>query len=195
MTDAEMTEAVRRASYYLEIGSGCHGCRQLAGRYGGERCGPCLVALALLESRRQVEALTKERDEARQMCRIQFIDEEGRRCVRFVDAAAVVAERDAATARAERAERERDDAIRTAVDHQRINNSLTVKLDEYLTGRKVTAMLATERACVVEAIAAWHDKASGIDSSHGNSFQAFAHALSADHIRSHNWAPPEEDGK
>ena len=52
MTDAEMAEAVRRASYYLEIGSGCHGCRQLAGRYGGERCGSGFVALALLDAGR-----------------------------------------------------------------------------------------------------------------------------------------------
>ena len=58
----------------------------------------------------------------------------------------------------------------------------------------IAGKVTTERTRVVEAIAAWHDKASNIDSSHGNSGQAFAHALSADHIRSHNWAPPEEDG-
>ena len=58
----------------------------------------------------------------------------------------------------------------------------------------VAQAIAGKVARVVEAIAAWHDKASNIDSSHGNSGQAFAHALSADHIRSHNWAPPEEDG-
>lgn len=58
----------------------------------------------------------------------------------------------------------------------------------------VAQAIAGKVARVVEAIAAWHDKASNIDSSHGNSGQAFAHALSADHIRSHNCAPPEEDG-
>ena len=176
MTDAEMSEAVRRASYYLKIGSGCHGCRQLAGRYGGERCGPCLVALALLESQRQVETLTKERGLLEAGLNSTYRK--------------TLTERDAATARAERAEQARLDAVAIAA---------RLEAEDYRSMPKLfqrdRAVAATERARVVEAIAAWHDEAARIDGEHGNSGQEFAHALSADHIRSHNWAPPEEDSK
>jgi len=167
---------------------------------GPAPCTACLVAAALIESRRQVEALTKERDEARRIHAVDFAE----LCAK---ATALVDESEAgrlaATARAERAEAELagqcetcegEGIMYTGKEVYLGSGALTpdeeaVNCPECLGSTRgwVAQAIAGKVARVVEAIAAWHDKASNIDSSHGNSGQAFTHALSADHIRSHNW--------
>ncbi len=209
MTDTEMAEAVQLARAFDDAGSNVM------------KMGHALtIARALLESRRQVEALTKERDEAR------TVSDAWRD---HLDAVSV------ATARAERAERELA-VIKAAcptstvlTEHCRCGSGAhpreckrhpfayeTHVASMDAEAREVAVAVTTERARLVEAIAAWHDRQAGYLIATADSHdtdaaraghtahypttsnlraRAAEHMTSAAHLRSHNWAPPEEDGK
>lgn len=225
MTGADMAEAVRLAQAFDDANSSV----MLMSH-------ALTIARALLESRRQVEALTSVLDaiaaavdafEGNQPP--QYAPGEYDHAALAKTAASVIrddstsalgladrlrAERAAATVRAERAERELA-VIKAAcptstvlTEHCRCGSGAhpreckrhpfayeTHVASMDAEAREVAVAVTTERARLVEAIAAWHDEAARIDGEHGNSFQAYAHALSAAYLRSHNWTPPEEESK
>lgn len=196
MTDTEMAEAVQLARAFDDANSNTM------------KMGHALtIARALIESRRQVEALTKERESVnseRDAFRGRWQSAEHAR--RVADD-----QRDAATARAERELAVIKAACPTSTvltEHCRCGSGAhpreckrhpfayeTHVASMDAEAREVAVAVTTERARLVEAIAAWHDEAARIDGEHGNSFQAYAHALSAAYLRSHNWTPPEEESK
>ena len=210
MTDAEMAEAVADAEHYLAV----------AGRSGL----PSMATLchALIESRRQVAALTSVLDaiaaavdafEGNQPP--QYAPGEYDHAALAKTAASVIrddstsalgladrlrAERDAATARAERAEQARFDAVAIAARLEAEDYRSMPKLHQ-----RDRTVAATERARVVEAIAAKLEKTGNLvantlspdddrETCMDVNTEAQTWEQAAVAVRATNWAPPEEDG-